>query len=107
MIFFKILLTSCSLLGGNFSGGDVAPNINYSRLDGEEKRIECQKMGNSGNEFVCLGETNLVNKSKKTKEFKAAFGVFKAAAINDNLIILSNDSKSQIFQIVKTQVLYH
>ena len=107
MNFIKILLTSCSLLGGNFSGGDVAPNISFSRLDGEEKNLECQKMSNDGHEFVCIYETKTKESSKKAKDVKTAFGVFKAATINDNTIILSNDNKSQMFQIIKSQVIYH
>jgi hypothetical protein len=103
MTFIKILLSTCSILGGSLSGGDVAPVINYSRLDGETKKIECQKMDNKGNEFVCLTEVP----KDKSKIQKTPFGMFKLAEIDKVTMILVNESKSQIIQIKSDQVISH
>jgi hypothetical protein len=108
MNFIKILLTSCSLLGGNF-GGDVAPNLNYSRLNSEDSALECQKMGHDHNDFICVFEVpDTTNRSKDAKKkSKVVFGLFKMAEISPEISILTSENKSKIFHIVKNQVIYH
>lgn len=108
MTFIKILLSSCSLIGGSFSG-DIAPVLNYSRLDGEQRLLECQKMDNNKNEFVCLSEisTKEVVRNQVSKKSQMLLGTFRSAEISSDSIILSNERKSQIFHINKNQIIYH
>lgn len=101
--YLKILITACSVIGSNLNSTDSVIKLVYSEEPTKEITVECQKLDNGSNQYLCW-QFSMDEKTKKKVDEKTFF--YKIAEVDKNTF-LTNESKSQIYHLKESRVTFH
>lgn len=104
--YIIVIFSSCAAISASLNGVD--PSINVTSSESLPiKNLECQLVTNGSNDLLCMADGSLKpDKKKKNKHFED-LKVYKLVKIDEDTYILSNETKSKVFQIHGDKIVLH